>query len=55
MCELLGAEIEHAESCYDEEATPICMEHYGALYKALNPTNRPNGKCITCGKSFTDL
>ena len=50
MCELLGAEIEYAESCYDEEATPI---HYGALYKALNPTNRLR-KCITCGKSFTD-
>ena len=50
MCELLGAEIEYAESCYDEEATPI---HYGALYKALNPINRLR-KCITCGKSFTD-
>ena len=51
LCDILGVEIENAEPS-DEEGTALCMEHYGALYRHLNPFNK---KCITCDKTLNDV
>ena len=52
MCDLLGVQMENPDhACNDNEETALCMEHYGAIYRLLNPTNR---KCITCSKTLTD-
>ena len=50
VCTFFGIDIENAEPI-NEEGTPLCVEHYGALYRHLNPFNK---KCRTCDRSFTD-
>ena len=47
LCGFFGVEIANAESS-DEESTALCLEHYGALYRHLNPFSR---KCRTCDKT----
>ena len=50
VCTFFGIDIENAEPI-NEEGTPLCVEHHGALYRHLNPFNK---KCRTCDRSFTD-
>ena len=40
-----------ASSEHSEQGVGLCAEHYGALYRHLNP---PNRKCKTCDKPLTD-
>ena len=50
LCNFFGVVIANANSS-DEESTALCLEHYGALYRHLNPLNR---KCRTCDKTVND-
>ena len=51
LCGFFGVEIANAESS-DEESTALCLEHYGVLYRHLNPFSR---KCRTCDKTVNDV
>ena len=53
VCDFFGVQIKNTEpTCSDEDGTALCMEHYGALYRHLNPFNK---KCRTCDKTLNDL
>ena len=38
----------------DHDSCPLCQEHYGVLYRYLNPTHFTR-KCKTCNKLLHDL
>ena len=50
LCDFFGVHIENTEP--SDEGTALCIEHYGALYRHLNPFNK---KCRTCDKTLNDL
>ena len=53
VCDFFGVQIKNTEpTCSDEDGKALCMEHYGALYRHLNPFNK---KCRTCDKTLNDL
>ena len=51
LCDFFVVEIGNAESS-DEETTALCLEHYGSLYRHLNPFIRT---CITCAKTVNNV
>ena len=50
LCNLFNISEENSEYS-NMKQFPLCSEHYGTLYKQLNPTNR---NCRTCSKVITD-
>ena len=48
LCKLLNITEELEDCC----AFPLCTEHYGTLYRQLNPLNR---NCKTCNKVLHDV
>ena len=48
FCDIFG---ENAEPISDE-GIALCLEHYGELYRHLNPFNKT---CITCDKAINDI
>ena len=45
----MGIEKENLEGTEPCEGIPLCMYHYGKLYRQLNPSHL---KCTTCSKSI---
>ena len=47
VCDFFGVQIKNTEpTCSDEDGTALCMEHYGALYRHLNPSTRSTEHAI---------
>ena len=51
LCDFFCTPDENAEPS-DTEGIALCMEHYGALYRQLNPLIC---KCRTCDRTLSDL
>ena len=51
LCEIMHISGSDLELC-EAQGFPLCSEHYGALYRKLNPFKR---NCKTCNKALLDI
>jgi len=55
ICSLFGMDKENSEpieTASSNEGIPLCIYHYGILYRHLNPSHL---KCKTCSKHISDI
>ena len=55
ICSLFGMDTpnpEPFETASSNEGIPLCIYHYGVLYRHLNPSHL---ECVTCSKQIADI